>query len=237
MTTETLSQVTNLLAIVSAPPIETTTIRHIEVLVLQPQVLMVVIITSTGGVSKRVFAFDRPVDPGLADWAASYLNERLVGHRASARARCARGWPTRRCRRPSARSWSGLSPAFTELAETADTTLYFDGAARLMSDYRFQDVSQLNALLELLERRVSLLGLLTDALAERDIYVRIGAENAMPALQSLSLVAANYGLPQRNLGTVSVVGPTRMDYRLAIGTVREAAHQLSRFIEDVYEES
>ena len=106
-----------------------------------------------------------------------------------------------------------------------------------MSDYRFQDVTQLNALLELLERRVSLLGLLTEALSERDIYVRIGAENAMPALQSLSLVAANYGLPQRNLGTVSVVGPTRMDYRRAITTVREAAHQLSRFIEDVYEES
>ena len=62
-------------------------------------------------------------------------------------------------------------------------------------------------------------------------------KNAMPALRSLSLVAGNYGLPQRNLGTVSVVGPTRMDYRRAIATVREAAHQLSRFIEDVYEES
>ena len=79
VTTETLSQVTDLLAIVSAPPIQTTTIRHIEVLVLQPQVLMVVIITSTGGVSKRVFGLDRPIDTGLADWAGSYLNERLVG--------------------------------------------------------------------------------------------------------------------------------------------------------------
>ena len=82
VTTETLSQVTDLLAIVSAPPIETSTIRHIEVLALQPQVLMVVVITSTGGVSKRLFTFARPVDTGLADWAASYLNERLVGPRA-----------------------------------------------------------------------------------------------------------------------------------------------------------
>jgi heat-inducible transcriptional repressor len=236
VTTETLSQVTDLLAIVSAPPIETTTIRHIEVLVLQPQVLMVVIITSTGGVSKRVFGLGRPVDAGLADWAGSYLNERLVGIGLGARTlRSKLAVPTLP---PTERAFlESLSPAFTELAGTADTTLYFDGAARLMSDYRFQDVSQLNALLELLERRVSLLGLLTEALSERDIYVRIGAENAMPALQSLSLVAANYGLPQRNLGTVSVVGPTRMDYRLAITTVREAAHQLSRFIEDVYEES
>jgi heat-inducible transcriptional repressor len=236
VTTQTLSQVTDLLAIVSAPPIETTSIRHIEVLVLQPQVLMVVIITSTGGVSKRVFGFERPVDAGLADWAASYLNERLVG--IGLGARTLRSRLTDPTLPPTERAFlEVLSPAFTELAGTADTTLYFDGAARLMADYRFQDVSQLNALLELLERRVSLLGLLTEALGERDIYVRIGAENAMPALQSLSLVAANYGLPQRNLGTVSVVGPTRMDYRLAITTVREAAHQLSRFIEDVYEES
>ena len=62
-TTETLSQVTNLLAIVSAPPLDTSTVRHVEVLVLQPQVVMVVVITSTGGVTKRVFTFDRPGRP------------------------------------------------------------------------------------------------------------------------------------------------------------------------------
>jgi heat-inducible transcriptional repressor len=236
VTTETLSQVTDLLAIVSAPPIQTTTIRHIEVLVLQPQVLMVVIITSTGGVSKRVLGFERPVDPGLIDWAASYLNERLVGLGLGARTLRSRlADPTLP---PTERGFlEQLAPAFTELVETAENTLYFDGAARLLSEYRFQDVTQLNALLELLERRVSLLGLLSAALGERDIYVRIGGENAVPALHSLSLVAANYGLPQRNLGTVSVIGPTRMDYGFAIGTVRDAAHQLSRFIEDVYEES
>ena len=53
-----------------------------------------------------------------------------------------------------------LSPAFTELAETAEDTLYVDGAHRLVSEYRFQDVSQLNALMEMLERRVSMLGVL-----------------------------------------------------------------------------
>jgi heat-inducible transcriptional repressor len=236
VTTETLSQVTNLLAIVSAPPIATTTIRHVEVLPLQPQVLMVVVITSTGGVSKRVFTFRRAIDPGLADWAASYLNEQLVGMGVGARMLHARlNDPGLH---PTERAFiRELAPAFTELAETAENTLYVDGAARLLSEHRFQDVSQLNALLDALERRVSLLGLLTRALDERDIYVRIGGENEMPALQSLSLVAGNYGLPQRNLGTVSVIGPTRMDYARAIMTVREAAVQLSRFVEDIYEDS
>jgi len=234
VTTATLSQVTNLLAIVSAPPIATTTIRHIEVLALQPQVLMVVVITSTGGVSKRVFTFGRPVDAGLADWAASYLNEQLVGMGVGARMLHARlNDPSLQ---PSERAFiQELAPAFIDLAETAENTLYVDGAARLLSEHRFQDVTQLNELLDALERRVSLLGVLSQALDERDIYVRIGGENEMPALRSLSLVAGNYGLPQRNLGTVSVIGPTRMDYARAIMTVREAAQQLSRFVEDIYE--
>ena len=78
-TTATLSQVTDLLAAVSAPPLHTATIKHVEVLLLQPQVALVVVITSTGAVTKRAFTFDEPVDAGLADWAASYLNERLAG--------------------------------------------------------------------------------------------------------------------------------------------------------------
>jgi heat-inducible transcriptional repressor len=236
VTTETLSQVTNLLAIVSAPPIATTTLRHVEVLSLQPQVLMVVVITSTGGVSKRVFTFDRPVDPGLADWAAAYMNEQLVGMGVGSRMLQAK--LNDPALRPTERAFiAQLAPAFTELAMTAENTLYVEGAARLLSEHRFQDVSQLNELLDALERRVSLLGVLSRALDERDIYVRIGGENEMPALRSLSLVAGNYGLPQRNLGTVSVIGPMRMDYARAIMTVREAALQLSRFVEDIYEAS
>jgi heat-inducible transcriptional repressor len=236
MTTETLSQVTNLLAIVTAPPIATTTIRHVEVLTLQPQVLMVVIITSTGGVSKRVFAFDSPVDPGLAEWAAAYLNEQLVGMGLGAR--MLHGRLEDPSLPPTERAFlAQLAPAFTELADTAEDTLYVDGAARLLGEYRLQDLTQLNQVMEMLERRVTLLSVLSEALAERDLYVRIGHENAAPALQGMSLVAANYGLPRRNLGTVSVIGPTRMDYAVAMQSVRAAAVQLSHFVEDVYGES
>ena len=235
VTTETLSQVNNLLAIVTAPPIETSTIRHIEVLVLQPQVLMVVVITSTGGVSKRLFTFGRPVDVGLADWAASYLNERLVGLGLGARIL------HQRLHDPSlstteAAFLDDLSAAFFELEEAPQETLYVEGASRLVRDERFSDVSQLNEVMDMLERRVSLLAMLRQALAERGVLVRIGNENESPALHSLALVAASYGLPQRRLGAVSVIGPLRMDYGRAIRSVREAATQLSRFVVEIYDE-
>jgi heat-inducible transcriptional repressor len=235
VTTETLSQVTNLLAIVTAPPIETSTVRHIEVLVLQPQVAMVVVITSTGGVTRRMFTFAGPVDSGLADWAASYLNERLVGLGLGARIL------HQRLHDPSLSSTEtafldALAPVFTDLEESVQETMYVEGASRLLRVQRFVDVSELNALMDMLERRVTLLAVVRSALLQRDVLVRIGTENDAPALHSLALVAAAYGLPQRRLGAVSVIGPLRMDYGRAIRSVREAASQLSTFVADVYDE-
>jgi heat-inducible transcriptional repressor len=235
VTTETLSQVTNLLAIVTAPPIETSTIRHVEVLLLQPQVLMVVVITSTGGVSKRLFTFREPVDRGIADWAASYVNERLVGLGLGAR------MLHQRLHDPSLSPGElefldALAPVFTDLEEVSQESLFVEGASRLLRADRFGDASELNLLMDMLERRVALLGVLRVALHERDVMVRIGTENDVPALRSVALVAAGYGLPQRRLGAVSVIGPLRMDYGRAISSVRDAAAQLSSFVAEVYDE-
>jgi hypothetical protein len=80
-TTESLSRATRLLALVSAPTLQTASVRHIEVLALQPATVMVVVITSAGSVTKRFFTLDQPVDPGLVGWAHAYLNEQLVGER------------------------------------------------------------------------------------------------------------------------------------------------------------
>lgn len=235
-TSEALSQVTNLLAVVTAPPIETAEIRHIEVLTLQPQVLMVVIITSTGGVSKRIFTFDKPVDPGLIAWASAYLNEELAGMGLGARMLVKRlADPTLPA---TERAFlDALIPAFTELADTAEDTLYVEGAGRLITEHRLQDLAQINELMTMLERRVGLLAVLGQALGARDVLVRIGAEHERPELRSFGLVASSYGLPSRKLGTVSLMGPVRMDYGTAITSVREAAHQLSRYIETVYDEA
>jgi heat-inducible transcriptional repressor len=234
-TTEQLSQITNLLAIVSAPPLGTTTIRHIEVLLLQPQVAMVVVITSTGGVTKRVISYDQPVDPGFVDWAGEYLNEALGGMAVGARMIAGKlADPGLNFRERA--FLETLAPAFTELEETAEDTLYVEGAGRLLSEDRMQELSQIDDLMQLLERRVALLSLLREALTEPSVYLRIGHENRAPALQSLSIVAANYGLAHRNLGAVSVVGPVRMDYAHAIGSVRQAAAELSRFVGELYAE-
>jgi heat-inducible transcriptional repressor len=234
-TSEALSQVTQLLAVVSAPSLTTATIRHVEVLALQPQVVMLVVITSTGGVSKMLTTFAEPVDPGLVNWAGEYLNERLVGSELGARTLSKRLEDT--SMGLSERAFlERLAPAFSSLASEAQDTLYVDGAAHLLSDRRLRDVEQINQLMGLLERRAALLRVVRAALSQSDVYVRIGRENELPSMRSLALVAAGYGIARRKLGAVSVIGPVHMDYGVAIHVVREAAHELSRFVEHTYTE-
>jgi heat-inducible transcriptional repressor len=235
-TTETLSQMTNLLAVVSAPSINTATIRHVEVLALQPQLVLVVIITSAGNVSKMFATFERAVDPGLVSWAAEYLNERLTGLGVGAR------MLQQRLLDPGLSSTERaflerFAPAFGDLASEDGDSLFVEGAARLIEAGQLSSTTQVNELIDLLERRVALLSVLREALAEPGVFVRIGHENELPAMHSLGLVARSYGMAQRKLGTVSLIGPVRMDYAVAIATVSEAAHQLSRFVEDAYAES
>ena len=233
-TTAALSQITDLLALATAPPPSASHVHRVEVLRLQPQVVMVVVIASNGAVTKGLYTFEREVDTGLVEWASSYLNERVAGLALGARVTASR------------LADPGLAPvereflrqvagAFTRLEERAGEDLYVDGAARLLSEEHAPDLPEADVLMRSLERRAGLLRVLRSALDERSAFVWIGEENPAPELRSVSVVGANYGLGYRNLGTVGVVGPLRMDYATAITSVREAADELSRFFATVYE--
>jgi heat-inducible transcriptional repressor len=232
-TTAALAQVNDLMALVTAPPPATATIHRVEVLRLRPSRVVAIAIASTGAVAKRVFDFDERVDPGLVEWASSYLNESLAGLGLGARMIAGR-LADPELGPAEAAFVARLSPAFTELEQGAGETLYVEGASRLLSEEHLDDLPRADRLMTALERRASVLGMMRSALEERSVFLWIGAENPQPELRSVSVVGANYGLAHRNLGAVGVVGPMRMDYATAIASVRGAARELSRYCETVY---
>ena len=233
-TTEALAQVTHLLALVSAPPLGETSVRHVEVLLLQPQVVMVVVITSTGGVTKRLVMVDEPVDPGLAEWARQYLNECVTGLRLGARLLRHRFEDPELSVRERV-FLDQLRPAFEEAMESGEQTLFVGGTAGVLDEFRADELRAYRRLLEVLEQRAAVLELVRAGLVSKRPFVRVGAEFRDPELVNVSLVGAPYGLTHRNLGTVSLLGPMRMDYVLAIEAVRSAAHELSRFVTEFYD--
>jgi len=233
-TTTALSRMTDLVALVTAPPLETATIHRVEALRLQPNVVMVVVISSAGGVTKRSFNFSEPVDPGLVEWASQYLNERLSGLGLGARMIADR-LADPELGAAEERFLSSIRGAFGSLEGAEGQQLYMEGAARLLSESRYGDLPDIDQLMRALERRAGVLQMLRSALDERSVFLWIGDENPQPDLRSVSVVGANYGLGYRNLGSVGVVGPLRMDYATAIVSVRDAARELSRYFESVYE--
>ena len=235
-TTDMLSDATRLLALVSAPSLETASIRHIEVLTLQPTSVMVVLITSTGGVSKQVFRLDEPVDPGLVAWAGQYLEEQIVGERLGSRT------VRRRLEAPELapreRSFLALiGQTLLAVGSELGPEVFVGGTAGLVGGARVEEVEATMRLVELLERRAAVLELVSEALEPQRPVVYVGPEVGGAEMHSVSLVGATYGIRSTPLGAVGLVGPLRMDYEKAIRTVRAAAFELSRFVEDVYEDA
>ena len=234
-TSEKLSHVTHMLALVSAPPLQATVVRHVEVLLLNQRTVMAVVITSTGGVAKRMLGFEDAVDPGLANWAREYLNERLGGLRLGTTA--ARRVLDDPALAPRERDFlAALKPVFSDVLQT-EQRLYLGGTSELLEDARADELDLYRHVLATLERRAALLELLGDVLDPRRAFVRVGDELADPAFQGAALVGASYGLTNRALGAVGLLGPARMDYDKAIRSVRGAAQELSRFVEEVYEDN
>jgi heat-inducible transcriptional repressor len=233
-TTATLSKMTDLVALVTAPPPETATIHRVEALLLQPNVAMVVVISSAGDVTKRTFSFAEQLDPGLVEWASEYLNERLSGLGLGARMIGDR-LADPELGPAEQRFLASIRSAFASLEGSGEQQLYMEGAARLLSEDHFGDLPDIDRLMRVLERRAGVLHMLRSALDERSVFLWIGDENPQPELRTVSVVGANYGLGYRNLGSVGVVGPLRMDYATAIVSVRDTARELSRYFESVYE--
>lgn len=233
--TDAMARTTNLLALVMAPRMSGARLRHVELLLLQPSILLVVFIVSTGRVIKEMLEYGLPVDPGMVEWARSYLNEVLGDELISDRT-VRRALTSDDLSGTEAAFLATLRPAFYRLLnEESSTELYVGGASTLFDEARVRNLRDLHRLMRLLEEKYLLLRVLKCALASERVFVSIGEENEVEPLRSFAVVAAGYGLPQRTLGAVSVVGPTRMDYGRAIATVRGTAHLLSEFLEDRYE--
>lgn len=229
--TEALSEATHLLALVSAPSIASAAIRHVEIVRLQPRVVIVVVITASGGVSKRVLELADPVDAGLVEWAHTYLNETVTGSRIGSHT-LRRRLEDVSLAASERRFLAAIRPALDE-AFDQEVRLFVGGAAGLLGDVQGAELEACQRLLGLLERRASMLAFVTDALDPRRTVVRVGASVEGEDLP-VTYVGSPYGLPNRSLGAVALIGPLRMDYEKAIRSVRAAAFALSGLVEEVY---
>ncbi|MBS42118.1 MAG: heat-inducible transcriptional repressor HrcA [Nocardioides sp.] len=223
-----LSQLTRQVAVVQYPTLSRSTVRHVELVQIAPDRLLVVLILSTGRVEQRILELGHPLTEDAVADLRNQVNGAATGEIIATAVTALRAladtmaWPT-------AVVATLLVDALVD--HRSDERVAVGGAANL-ARYGDSFDSAVRPLLEALEEHVVLLRLMGEATASGTVTVRIGAEGPYEELSSTSTVTTGYGPQDDALATLGIVGPTRMDYPGTMAAVRAVARYVSRFLDE-----
>jgi heat-inducible transcriptional repressor len=225
-TSQLLARVSTHTAVVVGPHLEVTSVRSVQLVSLQPSLVLALAVLSNGRVEKCVLHVSADVDDATVATAGALLDTQLSGAR----------WGSLPELKPVAGPAADLlaRDARDALTGRADLDLveplYVGGASRLAADQEaFPATGSATRLLELLERQVEVVSLVHDLL-DQGTTVRIGSENSIDELRDCAIVVAPYCVDGEVAGTVGVLGPTRMDYRQALAAVEAISQQLGEVL-------
>jgi heat-inducible transcriptional repressor len=217
--------------VVSTPRPVTDPVREIEFVRLRENRVLVVFVTQAGLVTNKLLQLEFPVEPGELERAANYLNEKLASTPLSgvrdvilAEMREAKG----ALERLVAKALDLAERSFGDAAVGSDVLV--DGGESILDAPEFADVAKARALLRAFAEKDRMLRVLDRALRAREVQIFIGAESELAAVPDVSVVAAPYGRGDQVLGTLAVIGPTRMNYARVIPLVDLTAREISRVL-------
>ena len=222
-----LSRLTRAAAMVFAPVTQADTVRHLDLVRLSGQRVMIIVITSGGQVGRMLADLGKPVTFNTVERVGRYLDESLSGNALE------------NIDSSSLMEVSGFSPSDKELVRTAieavrdylgsiEERVFIGGTANIVREMEHSGTEWVQTLLEAMDKQYFLLDLLKDLIREKHVTVRIGEENRLLELQKCAFVGTSYPISPGLLGSLGVVGPTCMDYARTIGMVEFMAENLGR---------
>jgi heat-inducible transcriptional repressor len=225
-----VSQASRHLGFALRPAHEAAVFDRVEFVALGGNRVLVIIIARSGQVIQKVIDVDETLDSNELRQAASYLNVEFSGlplYRAREAVVDRMNQERLLYDKLMARAIRLGSSTFSDLP--GEPALYVDGAASLLDQTQELDLGTLHALLVMIEEKQRLIRLLNEYIDGPGLMVVIGAEHLDPSLRSFSLVASTYQ-DGDVIGTIGIIGPTRMRYPRAIAVVDGAAQAISRVL-------
>jgi heat-inducible transcriptional repressor len=224
-----LAQLTRQVAVVQYPTLTSSTVRHVELVLITPARLMLVLITDTGRVDQRMVDIGDVITEDTVSRLRTMFNSTLAGHRlADAAAKV--GELLEEAPADLRDAMTRLSTVLIEsLVEHPEERLVLGGTANLTRNAA-DFPGSLRQVLEALEEQVVVLKLLAAARVPGTVTVRIGEENEAEEMRSTSVVSIGYGSRDTLFGGMGVVGPTRMDYPGTIAAVRAVANYVGEIL-------
>ena len=216
-TTKVLRELSHLAVVVQTPRPESDSISHIEFVRLRDNNLLAVIATSSGQIQNKLVVTEASLTASDLERVNNYLNGLVAGLTLNdVRARIAKEVEDERVAQDQIRA-KALELVKVAVPEPSGADLLVDGQSNLLTVA--EDLDHAKRVLRTLEEKDLIVRLLDRTLSAPGICVFIGAEANLPDLTDISVVAATYGTEGRPLGTIGVIGPSRMNYSKLIPLV------------------
>ncbi len=226
-----LSALSKQTGVVLAPRFGSTIFKRVEFIRLHEKKVLVLIVSNRGEVQNKVIEADEPMSQEELDKYSRYLSE-IMG-----------GLTLMEARRKVAEELGKEKVLFDKLMYRAlllsqkaleyegEGDIYIEGKTNLMQLPEFADLEKIRILLMAFEEKTRLVKLLDKALSAHGIQIFIGAENELREMRDCTVIAAPYSRENDTLGTLGVIGPTRMDYCSIIPLVSYTARVVGRILE------
>lgn len=227
-----LSSMTNYTSIVLGPELFNTTLKHLQVVPLNEQSAVAIIVTSSGHVENKMFEIPPNVSIHEVEKFVAILNAKLVNVPLLHFKSKLYDEISDELRRHVA-GYEELVNVFENVVrDDSQSRIFLSGTTNMLTQPEFKDVAKVKSILDLLDETPTLVKMISSV--PEGIQVRIGTENAVEAMNSCSLITATYSLDGKMLGTIGILGPTRMEYGKVIHLLDHLTKDLAVRLERWY---
>ncbi|MFD2446121.1 heat-inducible transcriptional repressor HrcA [Bacillus sp. CGMCC 1.16607] len=228
-----LSEMTNYTSIVLGPAVNVNKLKKIQIVPLNQETAVAIIITDTGHVENRMFHFPKTMNMNEIEKMVNILNDRLVGVPIVDL--------TDKIYKEVAfllhqhiENYDLIINTFADALTIApNEKLFYGGKTNMLSQPEFNDIEKVKSLLNMIEQEQWIYNFIRQK--QSGIHVKIGRENNNSAMENCSLITATYSIGTETLGTIAVLGPTRMEYSRVISLLQFISNDLTSVLTKLYQ--
>lgn len=226
-----LSTLSDYIGMVVAPNLGLGALKHLQFMKVSDSQILAILVSNAGLVQHKLLADSDGLTQDELDKASRYLSAELAGLSLSEMRQRILNQMQEEKVRFDALLKRALALGEAALTELEKSDVYVEGRAKILNQPEFAHAEKMRAIFNTFEEKSKLLRLLDKSLQAEGLSICIGSENEIDEIKEFSLVASNYQMGSRVIGTLGVLGPTRMNYSRVISVVDYISELVSEFLE------
>lgn len=229
-----LSDLTNYTAILLGPAVQDNKLKKLQIVPLTHDKAVAILITDTGHVENRIFSLPDDYNPGNIEKLVNILNTKLAGVPITE----LRGKIEREVADLIGKHVNQHDFILDSILNTVDLPagekIFYGGKTNMLNQPEFHNISKIRSLLNMIDKEEGIYELFRHT--PSGIHVKIGKENSHMAMEDCSLITATYSIGEEPVGTIAVLGPTRMEYSRVISLLDFISRDMSQALTSMYDE-